>query len=144
MNLFQQFEVHKGFFFSYTYDLTHSLQENIMKKIKNRTESWTVDKTQLSNLRCPEAISRPWETSFMWNKFLVEELYEIVECKLWVIPFINGSVIQSNFSNFNRRNNLVVISRRSRFYAGTRYLKRGISELGDCANFVETEQILQV
>jgi phosphatidylinositol 3,5-bisphosphate 5-phosphatase len=75
----------------------------------------------------------------MWNKFLVEELYEIVNCKLWVIPFINGSIIQSNFANYSKRNSLVVISRRSRFYAGTRYLKRGISELGDCANFVETE-----
>ena len=38
VNLFQQLEVNKGFYFSYTYDLTHSLQENIMRKIKNRTE----------------------------------------------------------------------------------------------------------
>lgn len=35
-----------------------------------------------------------------------------------------------------------LISRRSRFRAGTRYLRRGIDEKGKVANYVETEQIL--
>jgi hypothetical protein len=38
---------------------------------------------------------------------------------------------------------LSVIARRSRHYAGVRYLKRGINEEGNVANEVETEQILQ-
>ncbi|CAI0470801.1 unnamed protein product [Linum tenue] len=37
---------------------------------------------------------------------------------------------------------LTLISRRSRHYAGTRYLKRGINEKGRVANDVETEQIV--
>ena len=37
---------------------------------------------------------------------------------------------------------LVLISRRSRFRAGTRYFRRGIDHEGHVANFNETEQIL--
>jgi hypothetical protein len=35
-----------------------------------------------------------------------------------------------------------LISRRSRFRAGTRYKRRGVDESGKCANYVETEQII--
>jgi hypothetical protein len=38
--------------------------------------------------------------------------------------------------------NLVVIARRSRHHAGTRYIKRGLSGHGFAANFVEVEQIV--
>lgn len=38
---------------------------------------------------------------------------------------------------------LAIISRRSVYHAGTRYLRRGCNEDGHCANFVETEQILR-
>ena len=37
---------------------------------------------------------------------------------------------------------LALISRRSKYRAGTRYNRRGIDEKGNVANFVETEQIL--
>ncbi|KAG6780587.1 hypothetical protein POTOM_013453 [Populus tomentosa] len=37
---------------------------------------------------------------------------------------------------------LALIARRSRHYAGTRYLKRGVNEKGRVANDVETEQIM--
>ena len=39
---------------------------------------------------------------------------------------------------------LYLISRRSRFRAGTRYFRRGIDEDGNVANFNETEQIIFV
>lgn len=38
--------------------------------------------------------------------------------------------------------NLIIIARRSRHHAGTRYIKRGISSQGFAANFVEVEQIV--
>lgn len=38
---------------------------------------------------------------------------------------------------------LILISRRSVFQAGTRYRRRGCDENGNCANFVETEQIFR-
>lgn len=37
---------------------------------------------------------------------------------------------------------VILIARRSRHFAGTRYLKRGINEEGRAANFVEIEQIV--
>jgi len=39
---------------------------------------------------------------------------------------------------------LCLISRRSRYRAGTRYFRRGIDETGHVANFNETEQVLLV
>ena len=39
---------------------------------------------------------------------------------------------------------LCLISRRSRYRAGTRYFRRGIDQEGHVANFNETEQILLV
>ena len=46
---------------------------------------------------------------------------------------INGQRIQ-----------LCLVSRRSRYRAGTRYFRRGVDREGHVANFVETEQILIV
>ena len=80
----------------------------------------------------------------MWNKYHMEDFYELADCKLWVIPFIHGSISQLNFQDMNKKCSVLLISRRSRLYAGTRYLKRGINDLGYSANHVETEQILQV
>ena len=39
---------------------------------------------------------------------------------------------------------VTLISRRSRYFAGTRFLKRGINHQGNVANFVETEQLVEV
>ena len=39
---------------------------------------------------------------------------------------------------------LCLVSRRSRYRAGTRYFRRGVDREGHVANFVETEQILLV
>lgn len=38
---------------------------------------------------------------------------------------------------------LTIIARRNRYFAGTRYLKRGISDEGNVENDVETEQIFE-
>lgn len=51
--------------------------------------------------------------------------------------------IQPTFLH-GRHMNLALISRRSRFRAGTRYFRRGIDHDGNVANFNETEQILLV
>ena len=40
VNMFQSLEINKtGFYFAYTYDMTHTLQENILRKINNRMET---------------------------------------------------------------------------------------------------------
>ncbi|XP_020249900.1 phosphoinositide phosphatase SAC4-like [Asparagus officinalis] len=50
--------------------------------------------------------------------------------------------IQAKLSISGKDFNLTLIARRSRHYAGTRYLKRGVNEKGSVANDVETEQII--
>ena len=42
-----------------------------------------------------------------------------------------------------RRINITLVGRRSRHFAGTRYLKRGVTENGKVANEVEIEQIVE-
>ena len=39
---------------------------------------------------------------------------------------------------------VTLIARRSRYFAGTRFLKRGINHQGNVANYVETEQLVEV
>lgn len=36
LNIFNKIEITNGFYFSYTYDLTRPLQENIMRKIREQ------------------------------------------------------------------------------------------------------------
>lgn len=58
------------------------------------------------------------------------------------MPIIHGAYNQRRINDYGKTLNLVLIARRSRHFAGTRYLKRGVSEQGKVANDVEHEQIL--
>lgn len=60
----------------------------------------------------------------------------------WILPIIHGAVVQRKVNDYGRSLNLVLIARRSRHFAGTRYLKRGVNEQGKVANEVEHEQIV--
>ena len=68
----------------------------------------------------------------------------IVQSTEWFLPIIQGSFQHRKFSWFGRLMDMLLIARRSRHYAGTRYLKRGISVHGKVANDCEVEQIMQV
>jgi hypothetical protein len=57
------------------------------------------------------------------------------------INIIHGGFRALSFSSVGRAFQFILIARRSRFFAGTRYRKRGLNWDGDCANEVETEQI---
>ena len=85
---------------------------------------------------------KPWENQMMWNYFLVREMYDILKRKKWVMPFVHGNVDFMNFEAQGHKITLLLIARRSRHYAGTRYLRRGINQEGRPANFVEIEQIM--
>lgn len=61
---------------------------------------------------------------------------------MWVLPIIQGFVQVEQCVISGECFTLALVSRRSRFRAGTRYKRRGIDELGNCANFVETEQVI--
>ncbi|CAH1404834.1 unnamed protein product [Nezara viridula] len=91
---------------------------------------------------------------FFWNKHMLKDIYEINNelAKAWILPIIQGYVqiehcaIHRDMTTFGASHcenlTLAIVSRRSRHRAGTRYKRRGLDEHGNCANYVETEQIL--
>ena len=123
--LYQVVDLTKNFYFSYTYDMTRSLQENFLA---NTTQPFPPP---------------PIKDMYAWNFFLTREIEECTNTSYhWVMPIIHGAFVQRKLNDYGRSLNLILIARRSRHFAGTRYLKRGVSEQGKVANDVEHEQIL--
>ncbi|KAF5733472.1 phosphoinositide phosphatase SAC2 [Tripterygium wilfordii] len=111
----------KDFFFSYSYNIMHSLQKNL----------------------CNDDIGQGhYETMFVWNEFLTRGIRNNLKNTLWTVALVYGFFKQVKLSVSGRDFKLTLIARRSRHYAGTRYLKRGVNEKGRVANDVETEQIV--
>lgn len=64
----------------------------------------------------------------------------------WIVPIIQGFIQIEDCKlslEETKEYRLILISRRSRYRAGTRFKRRGIDQNGKCANYVETEQILK-
>ena len=126
--LFQLVDLSKCFYWSDTYNLAFSLQTNVAAR-------WRSSPT-------------PDHQIHTWNKFLGEELTDTLgysslwECP-WAINLIHGSFQQQRCTFLGRGVTITLIARRSRCFAGTRYLKRGVSDTGKVANEVEVEQLLQ-
>ncbi|XP_058079990.1 phosphoinositide phosphatase SAC3-like isoform X2 [Magnolia sinica] len=83
-----------------------------------------------------------YETMFVWNEFLTRGIRNNLKNTLWTVALVYGFFKQAKLSLSGKDFNLTLIARRSRHYAGTRYLKRGVNEKGKVANDVETEQIV--
>ena len=79
---------------------------------------------------------------FVWNEFLLKPLRLATQSNTWMLPIIHGYYETKICSIYGREVTLTLISRRSKQFAGTRYLKRGINDLGHSANDIETEQVL--
>lgn len=82
---------------------------------------------------------------FSWNHFLTRELEQCTSSltsSYWILPIVHGAFVQRKVIDYGRSINLILLARRSRHFAGTRYLKRGVSDQGHVANDVETEQII--
>lgn len=114
-------DITKDFFFSYSYPIMHTLQKNLCEDEKSLGQ---------------------YETMFVWNAFLTRGIRSHLANNLWTVALIYGFFKQVKLSKCGRTFNVTLIARRSRHYAGTRYLKRGINEKGRAANEVETEQIV--
>lgn len=121
--------------FSYGWDLTNSLQrqQEIDLKLSQSGEQWPA--------------WRRADERFFWNRFLMDKMIDVTESgeadlSRFILPIMYGS-IELRSSTLNSRDLLfLLISRRSRYRAGTRYFTRGINPSGHVANFNETEQIV--
>ncbi|CAN4115571.1 unnamed protein product [Withania somnifera] len=111
----------KDYFFSYSYHIMLSFQKN------------------LSNSETGLAL---YETMFVWNEFLTRGIHNQLQNTLWTVALVYGFFKQVTLTISAQDFILTLIARRSRHYAGTRYLKRGVNEKGWVANDVETEQIV--
>ncbi|KAF2736109.1 polyphosphoinositide phosphatase-like protein Fig4 [Polyplosphaeria fusca] len=117
------------FYFSYSYNITRSLQQNMIR-----------ERTALQEGRKPK---QDFQDMFIWNNYLLEPARVAIKNVYdWCHPIIHGFIDQSTMDIYGRRVYMTVIARRSRFFAGARFLKRGANDLGYVANDVETEQIV--
>lgn len=134
MNIFKDLDLTKTFYFSFTYDITNTLQTNILReklKAVNRTDiEIPVDNNNYSQM-------------FMWNSNLLKPVLSCINSVYdWFQPIIHGFIDQVNVSVSGKSIYITLIARRSRFFAGARFLKRGVNTNGYVANEVETEQIV--
>ena len=147
----------ESFFYSLSGDLTNSLQR------QQKQQNYCKDIPLWKRV----------DDRFFWNKVMLRPLIECHNelSDNWILPIIQGYVkIEKCFLDLNDSSHITtdfkslediripadpqmgpqqelytmtLISRRSRFRAGTRYKRRGVDEEGKCANYVETEQIFQ-
>ena len=123
-SLFQVTDLTKDFYFSYSYDVTRTLQRNYFAPFEDNSH----------------------EEAFVWNHHLLSEfeaLLPLEDRQYWIVPVIHGYFEQKQFTSFGRNIDVILIARRSRHFAGTRYLKRGVNHAGHVANDCEIEIILQ-
>ncbi|KAL2936493.1 Phosphoinositide phosphatase SAC4 [Bienertia sinuspersici] len=111
----------KDFYFSYSYHIMRTLQRNLCDR-------------QTGHLL--------YETMFVWNEFLTREVRNSLQNTIWTVALVFGFFKQETLSVAGHNFKMTLIARRSRHYAGTRYLRRGVNEKGRVANDVETEQIV--
>ncbi|KAJ5098097.1 Polyphosphoinositide phosphatase [Penicillium argentinense] len=121
----------RSFYFSYSYNITQTLQHNIFRERKDHRDG--LARSSLGD----------YNTMFVWNNHLLSPAEGVFKHPHeWCIPIIHGYVDQSKLSVYGRLIYITIIARRSRFFAGARFLKRGANDLGFVANDVETEQIV--
>ena len=121
----------RSFYFSYSYDITQTLQHNINRERKAHQDGFS------------HAPSPDYNTMFVWNHHLLSPAVGVLKNPYdWCLPIIHGYVDQSKLIVLGRLVYISIFARRSRFFAGARFLKRGANDLGYVANDVETEQIV--
>lgn len=102
LQIFNQIDLKKNFYYCTSYDLSNTLQDNLSQQT-----------------------TKPRDI-FIWNNYLTSMLSEEVK-QVWTSRLVHGYFDAKQLVIFGRTYNLILIARRSTEFAGTRYLKRGIS-----------------
>ncbi|PNJ39130.1 FIG4 isoform 2 [Pongo abelii] len=155
LRIFQNVDLSSNFYFSYSYDLSHSLQYNLTvlrmplemlksETTQNRQESFDIFEDEGLITQGGSGVfgicSEPY-MKYVWNGELLDIIKNTVH-RDWLLYIIHGFCGQSKLLIYGRPVYVTLIARRSSKFAGTRFLKRGANCEGDVANEVETEQIL--
>uniref|UniRef100_A0AAQ5ZA04 SAC domain-containing protein n=1 Tax=Amphiprion ocellaris TaxID=80972 RepID=A0AAQ5ZA04_AMPOC len=160
VRIFQNVDLSSNFYFSYSYDLSHSLQYNLTllqrpyelwssaassgeEEVHTQSKQDSFDIFEDEGL--PTQVVYGLQTEpyykYVWNGKLLERVKDIVHHD-WLMYIIHGFCGQSKLLIYGRPVHITLIARRSSKFAGTRFLKRGANCEGDVANEVETEQIV--
>uniref|UniRef100_UPI00358F8A78 polyphosphoinositide phosphatase isoform X1 n=1 Tax=Myxine glutinosa TaxID=7769 RepID=UPI00358F8A78 len=146
VKIFQNVDLSSNFYFSYSYDLTHSLQHNVRQLAalgKTFTQQVRLSGDQDAGTGVDPVVigargSPCWK--FVWNKqMLTHGSYLHYD---WCLHIIHGFCAQSKLVIYGRPVYVTLLARRSCCFAGTRFLKRGANSQGEVANEVETEQLV--
>ncbi|ODQ64294.1 hypothetical protein NADFUDRAFT_8142, partial [Nadsonia fulvescens var. elongata DSM 6958] len=129
----QNLDLSKTFYFSYTYDITNTLQCNIIREKERALDP-------LSSINYSQSRSE----MYIWNHSLMKPAFDAMMDNVfdWCIPVLHGFIDQAKISVLGRSVYLTLIARRSHYFAGARFLKRGVNCQGNVANEVESEQIV--
>ncbi|OQO00221.1 hypothetical protein B0A48_14008 [Cryoendolithus antarcticus] len=130
LSIFNNLDLSKSFYFSYSYNITRTLQQNIILQREALLEGRHPGTPDYNNV-------------FVWNHHLLGPARRVLDHAYdWCMPIVHGFIDQAALDVFGRSIYITIVGRRSRFFAGARFLKRGINDLGYVANDVETEQIV--
>ncbi|KAG1678103.1 Phosphatidylinositide phosphatase SAC2 [Nymphon striatum] len=160
-----------SFYYSVTGDLTNSIQRQYQQKQKDTEGKYIplwqrIDDRFFWNKEMLQDLMKPGNQAYdYWILPLIQGYVQIQSenqaYDYWILPLIQGyvQIQRCHLDNVNVEANaekktksdekkqhsfkMIIISRRSRFRAGTRYKRRGVDDDGKCANYVETEQIFE-
>lgn len=127
VSLLKIVETSSGLYFSYQTDLTLNAQ---------RTHNF-------EGLRKIPPLWKQADPRFLWNRSLIEELLE-AKLEPYILPVIQGSFQTIQLTLKESLVTVTLISRRCFRRIGTRMWRRGADLEGHVANFIETEQLLEV
>ncbi|XP_077443761.1 polyphosphoinositide phosphatase [Stigmatopora argus] len=160
VRVFQTMDLSSNFYFSYSYDLSHSLQHNLTllrrpyelwsssaasaedeANARNKQDSFDIFEDEGLPTQVVYGVRAEPYYKYVWNGNLLERVKDIVHPD-WLMYIIHGFCGQSKLLIYGRPVHVTLFARRSSKFAGTRFLKRGANCEGDVANEVETEQIV--
>lgn len=131
---FNALNLSKDFYFSYTYELSRTVQMNLADAA--RAAAGEKRRPLLTETDSSK------HHRFVWNHFHMGPLLKKEGWQHWCLSIIHGFFAYTKCSSFGWTFEIALIARRSRFFAGTRYRKRGLNVDGHVGNDVETEQLL--
>ncbi|KAI5839330.1 SacI homology domain-containing protein [Morchella snyderi] len=114
-------------YFSYTFDLTNSFQRQ-----------------STADLAAP--LWQRADDRFFWNRYIASDLIDLRSSNPnvdpYILPTFFGFLTIATTAINSTPCTFILITRRSRHRAGTRYFTRGLDAAGNAGNFNETEQIV--